>query len=396
MRNRLRFWVTGFTTIVALALTFFLVSTQEMGLATTFFLGLSAFSMVLAVWWWYRSPDTPKEDVPESDKEYAKTTNSVSGSTSGGIVQARTISGGVTSNYFGPVFIGSFAALNDLRGRRTLAIVAALVFGPDDPASAGPDTQQASEPDPGGGTEVTDAEGVSEIHCPLSGREAATMEAPSPASVTLSPFLCLPTRGRAPSFVFPREEAPPVLGDLGSGQAGALDSWAREQGYGGYSEWAYAHGGVDADVSGVDFAVGSDSEQAVDIMMVELSVLSTSEPMKGYYLPPPGAGPTDLRVLRFDLDDPHAPPRRYNSDHETGAEWNFPLSVRNVPGDDESDMREMFSVFASTSRSTVEWTLIVHLLVDNEPQLVVVDDGGEPFVTTSSSGSEEIGFFVAE
>lgn len=399
------------------------------------FLAASTVFLLWSVVLWKRPPKTPGpprapgETANSGEQRSAEeagtvrsseTTNRVTTDTNkGNVVQGRDIGRISTAIFNAPVtLVTLFPTMDKHSARRATAVLSVFVFASavvlvvapsgrhpaeGEQVAAGkleqpPPTENVSE-EPG--EEAEEAEETAgdddeaedkRFDCDPSGRHSGAVEAPAPAEVAVWPYTCHQAMYRAPSFVFPADAPPPGVPEIR--HFGELDPWAVGQGHSNYPAWAYANGGIDADISAVTFSVGDTGSQSVIILDVKLDIVSVSEPLDGVYLPPPGAGGITYRVLHFDLDDPGARPERYSDspDEPVDADpWNFPLTAQ----DADSNL-EMFTVSASTEQSLVEWNLVVHLMVDHEPDTIVVDNGGSPFATTSSAAAERVGLIMID
>ncbi|MBB6173004.1 hypothetical protein HNR23_003064 [Nocardiopsis mwathae] len=348
-----------------------------------------------------------KDESPGAGTRNTVTADSVSGVT----VQGRDISNRTNTTIHGPAtVVSSFLTLN-LQGRlgtpafHTLVAVWAIVFvgatagvvvtftpsrqGGGGAAGTGP-REVSAPPTPIADVPVDvddpnidrNAPADGEYRCLPTGRPGQRVESPSPATVDVWPYACSISAPFGPSFVFPAS--------AGEVEIGKVDSWRREQwawdqGYEyGYREWAYEHGGVDANWTDVSFSVANDTAERVDILLVDVRVVERSEPLDGAVLLAHGAGLGPPRTLVIDLDDPDAPPR-VTAGGMHPEPWNFPLSVDDTV---EANDRELFSILATTRRSYVEWVIRVHLLIDNTAQVVEVNDNGSPFRTSAVDPAE--------
>lgn len=111
-----------------------------------------------------------------------------------------------------------------------------------------------------------------------------------------------------------------------------------------------------------------------------MNVSKREPPLRGTYVPPVGGDLVDVRWVHVNLDsDP--PTITAGKGYTPGkGRWQFPLRVS------ETEI-EVFYILASTETCYCEWTAELYYLADGREGSVIIDNEGEPFVTSSHSNT---------
>jgi hypothetical protein len=150
-----------------------------------------------------------------------------------------------------------------------------------------------------------------------------------------------------------------------------------------WREWARAHNGVDARASKVQIIVEARAENTVVIDRLEVNVWNRARPIQGTLVRClVGGAALQPRELGVRLDD-ERPQAAYfrEAGNESGTTESFTFKLG--PGD-----VEVFRLYAIAERHYVEWTATLHYAVDGVRKSIELDDGGEPFKTTGTSGAK--------
>jgi hypothetical protein len=138
--------------------------------------------------------------------------------------------------------------------------------------------------------------------------------------------------------------------------------------------WAQAHNGVLADEHHVRLILRGRDASIVHIDALRVRVVSRTAPRAGWYNANDGCGAgVNPRVVMVDLDN--SPP--VETWYVDGEEVNKPAFT--VSASEE----EVFDVQAFTSRDEVSWVIEVAYSSAEDSGVLVIDNGGAPFTTTT-------------
>jgi hypothetical protein len=201
-----------------------------------------------------------------------------------------------------------------------------------------------------------------------SSRLSARSEGTVIVSTTSSPFSAPRGKSLPPSFVFEAElaEIPPPPPEYEASR------W----------DWGADAGGVDADYTEVSVIVEATTDAAVVILGLDVTVIERRDPAEGILLRSLGGDLIDVRYVSIDLDADPPEVARGSGLLEGEGDWDFPLSVS------PSDL-EVFHLFASTESCDCLWVADLEYIYRGTEGKVRLDDGGEPFRTTSTQNTDE-------
>jgi hypothetical protein len=136
-------------------------------------------------------------------------------------------------------------------------------------------------------------------------------------------------------------------------------------------------------IAGSDQVVRLEIRGATDtpvlIHEIRANVVRRSPPVRGWFVASPGCGAAPVRIAAIDLD--RGPSRAVYYDEEGRESKDLVLRV------DKSDV-EVVEIHASTSKSSVEWTIEVFYSTDEGTGSLSVTDGDRSFRVTTERASK--------
>jgi len=152
----------------------------------------------------------------------------------------------------------------------------------------------------------------------------------------------------------------------------------------GFAAWARSKGAVDANATAVQVTITGRTSAAVVLTALRVRVLERGQPLEGINVTLPTAGPILVRGFSVDLDasPPMVEPRLEDVEMlgEDATPITFPFRV-------SSTEPEVFHIEARTTRCDCTWVAELFWTAGGEQGSTIIDDGGEPFRTTSSEAS---------
>lgn len=159
--------------------------------------------------------------------------------------------------------------------------------------------------------------------------------------------------------------------------APAPPEWEAER-----SEWAYSLGAIDASYTEVQIIIQGRDTSPVILQDLRVNVLERREPMVGNLVSGIGGDALDIRFATFNLDS-SPPTRTLGSGFIEGeGDWAFPLRVSGTEA-------EVLHLFVDTTTCDCSWVAELRYVHDGEQRRLTIDDGGEPFRTTSTQNTTE-------
>ena len=152
-----------------------------------------------------------------------------------------------------------------------------------------------------------------------------------------------------------------------------------------WRRWALAGGGVDADQTRLYAFLQGKPNTAVVVTDVDVEVTRRRPALAGTHAqctPAGGASPSP-RLIDVDLDTSPAAVRYANPGDEYPARRRLLLTL-------DGTETETLQITAHTRRCDCEWQMRVEMRVNGRRADAVIDDGGEPFRTSTSRRSAHV------
>ncbi len=170
-------------------------------------------------------------------------------------------------------------------------------------------------------------------------------------------------------YVFTRPIASipyPTSGDLR--YIPAWDAWARRQ------------GGLDADSTGIQVVIEGTTQFPVVLTGLTVDITRRALPPKGAFVVPFGGGPLGVRYFAVNLDANPPAVTSVPAEFSNDPAIDFPYRVSQAEP-------EVLNIVAHTQKCDCEWRALLHWVYHGKSDVTMIDNGGRPFRTVSSSRS---------
>jgi hypothetical protein len=140
--------------------------------------------------------------------------------------------------------------------------------------------------------------------------------------------------------------------------------------------WAHGMGGQDLDSTAAQFSIFA-RDKTIDVLGARIEVVGRLNPTSGVNIPCQQGGPIEVRIIGINLSD--SPELTYYPEGVDKAAAPFAFHIK--PQD-----TEVFQFQAITLPGMgMSWRIVLTATVDGNPEDIVVDNNGKPFITYSGA-----------